>query len=132
MRLKILIADDDKVIAQLVSAVVREAGHVPIHAYDAMQTVMFAVKTPTPDVIILDINMPGGTGLEALRKLKASAKTQHIPVIVLSGSIDQSLPRKVKELGAAEFFTKPIDPEALRAAIAAVSGPSRPPGTTPS
>jgi len=126
MRLKILIADDDKVIAQLAAAVVREMGHVPIHAWDAMQTVMFAVKTPTPDVIVLDINMPGGTGLEALRKLKASAKTQHIPVVVLSGSIDQSLPRKVKELGAEAFLAKPIDPQALRDAIARAAGPHKP------
>jgi len=106
--------------------VVREMGHVPIHAWDAMQTVMFAVKTPTPDVIVLDINMPGGTGLEALRKLKASAKTQHIPVVVLSGSIDQSLPRKVKELGAEAFLAKPIDPQALRDAISAVTAPPKP------
>jgi len=125
MRLKILIADDDKVIAQLAASVVREMGHVPIHAWDAMQTVMFAVKTPTPDVIILDINMPGGTGLEALRKLKASAKTMHIPVLVLSGSIDQSLPRKVKDLGAEAFLAKPIDPAALREAITAAA-PQKP------
>jgi CheY-like chemotaxis protein len=117
MPLKILIADDDRVIAQLVAAVVRDAGHVPLHAYDAMQTVMFAMRTPAPDLVILDINMPGGTGLDALRKLKMSAKTSHIPVVVLSGSIDQSLPAKVKELGATGFLTKPIDPETLAEAI---------------
>lgn len=117
MPLKILIADDDRVMAQLVAAVVREGGHLPLFAYDAMQTVMFAMRTPAPDLIVLDINMPGGTGLDALRKLKNSAKTNHIPVVVLSGSIDQSLPSKVKELGAATFLTKPIDPEALSEAI---------------
>jgi CheY-like chemotaxis protein len=115
--MKILIADDDRVIAQLVAAVVRDAGHTPLHAYDAMQTVMFAMRVPAPDLVILDINMPGGTGLDALRKLKMSAKTGHIPVVVLSGSIDQSLPTKVKELGAAGFLTKPIDPETLAEAI---------------
>jgi CheY-like chemotaxis protein len=114
---KILIADDDRVLAQLVAAVVRDAGHVPLHAYDAMQTVMFAMRVPAPDLIILDINMPGGTGLDALRKLKMSAKTGQIPVVVLSGSIDQSLPTKVKELGAASFLTKPIDPATLAEAI---------------
>jgi DNA-binding response OmpR family regulator len=40
--MKILIADDDRVVAQLIAGVVRKAGHVPLHAYDAMQTVMFA------------------------------------------------------------------------------------------
>jgi CheY-like chemotaxis protein len=117
MPLKILIADDDRVIAGLVAAVVRDMGHTPMHAYDAMQTMMFAMKSPSPDLIVLDINMPGGTGLDALRKLKASAKTGHIPVVVLSGSIDQSLPQKVKELGADGFLTKPIDPAALTEAI---------------
>ncbi len=121
MPLKILIADDDRVIAQLVGAVVRRAGHTPIHAYDAMQTMMFAMRTPPPDLIILDINMPGGTGLDALRKLKVSARTSQIPVVVLSGSIDQSLPTKVKELGAAIFLTKPLDPEVLSAAISSAT-----------
>lgn len=118
MPLKILIADDDRVVAGLVAAVVREMGHTPMHAYDVMQTMMFAMKPPAPNLIVLDINMPGGTGLDALRKLKQSAKTGQIPVVVLSGSIDQSLPTKVRDLGAAVFLTKPIDPVALRDAIA--------------
>lgn len=115
--MRILIADDDRVIAQLAAAVVRQVGHVPVHAYDAMQTVMFAMRAPAPDLIILDINMPGGTGIDALRKLKQSTRTDQIPVIVLSGSIDQSLPAKVKELGAAAFLAKPLDPTALAVAI---------------
>jgi CheY-like chemotaxis protein len=119
MPLKILIADDDRVIAQLVAAVVRSLGHQPIHAYDAMQTIMFAMRAPMPNLIVLDINMPGGTGLDALRKLKQSSKTGLIPIVVLSGSIDQSLPTKVKELGADAFLTKPVDPVALSDAIRA-------------
>ena len=117
MPLKILIAEDDQVMAQLVATVVRKAGHVPTHAYDAMQTVMFAMRTPAPALIILDINMPGGTGLDALLKLKRSAKTGQIPVVVLSGSTDQSLPTKVIEAGAVAFLPKPIDPVTLMAAI---------------
>ena len=117
MPVRILIAEDDQVMAQLVAAVVREAGHSPMHAYDVMQTVMFAMRAPAPNLIILDINMPGGTGLDALLKLKRSAKTGQIPVVVLSGSIDQSLPTKVRDAGAVAFLTKPIDPAALSAAI---------------
>lgn len=114
---RILIADDDRVLSQLVSAVVREAGHVPIAAFDAMQALMFAMRPPVPALIILDINMPGGTGLEALRKLKLSARTAPIPVIVLSGSSEVDMPQQVKALGATEFIAKPIDPEALTQAI---------------
>src|SRR3981189_58232 len=91
-RMRILVADDDRVMSQLICAVVREAGHMPIPAFDAMQTVMFAMHSPAPALIILDISMPGGTGLEALLKLKRSARTSEIPVVVLSGSSDASMP----------------------------------------
>ena len=104
-------------LSQLVSTIVREAGHVPIAAFDAMQALMFAIRPPVPALIILDINMPGGTGLEALRKLKLSARTAPIPVIVLSGNVETDMPQQVKALGAAEFLPKPIDPEVLTLAI---------------
>ena len=115
--MKILIADDDRVMSQLICSVVREAGHTPITAFDAMQTLMFAMRTPMPAAIILDINMPGGTGLEALRKLKLSARTAPIPVIVVSGSAEHDMPEQVKTLGADEYLSKPIDPEVLTLAL---------------
>ena len=111
--MKILVADDDRVMSQLICAIVREAGHAPIAAFDAMQALMFAMRPPLPAAIILDINMPGGTGLEALRKLKLNSRTTHIPVIVLSGSVELDMPQQVKTLGADEFLAKPINPELL-------------------
>ena len=115
--MKILVADDDRVLSQLVCAIVREAGHEPVPAYDAMQAVMFAIRPPQPAAIILDINMPGGTGLEALKKLKLSARTSPIPVIVLSGSTELDMPQQVRQLGADEFLAKPINPDVLVLAI---------------
>ena len=53
--------------------------------------------------------MPGGSGLDVLKKIKTSIKTSHIPVIVITGVDDPELPRKAKELGADEFIRKPID-----------------------
>ena len=111
-RLNVLFADDDQVLAQIVDAALKKAGCNVTIARDAMQAVMFAVRTP-PDVIVLDISMPGGNGLMALQKLKASDKTRHIPVLVVSGLTDATLPEKVRELGAMEFQAKPIDVEAL-------------------
>jgi DNA-binding response OmpR family regulator len=114
---KILVAEDDRVMSLLVCSIVREAGHTPLPAYDAMQTMMFAVREPVPGLIILDINMPGGSGLETLRKLKLSARTASVPVIVLSGSDDPDLPKQAKSHGADEFLAKPINPEVLTLAI---------------
>jgi CheY-like chemotaxis protein len=104
-------------MSQLICGIVREAGHMPIAAFDAMQALMFAIRAPAPAAIILDINMPGGTGLEALKKLKLSARTAPIPVIVLSGSAELDMPQQVKGLGADEFLSKPIDPEVLMLAL---------------
>jgi CheY-like chemotaxis protein len=114
---KILVADDDAVASQLICAIVRELKHQPITAFDAMQALMVAMRDPVPALIILDINMPGGTGIQALTKLKKSTKTGSIPVIVLSGNSELDLPRQVKELGADEFLSKPINPEVLTLAI---------------
>jgi DNA-binding response OmpR family regulator len=115
--MRILVADDDRMLSQLICAIVREAGHTPIPAYDAMQTLMFAIRPPVPALIILDINMPGGTGLESLQKLKRSARTAEIPVVVVSGSDDAGMPAQVRALGALDYLPKPIDPELLLAAV---------------
>jgi putative two-component system response regulator len=115
--MRILVADDDRMLSALICGIVREAGHTPIPAFDAMQTMMFAIRPPVPALIILDINMPGGTGLESLQKLKRSAKTAEIPVVVVSGSDDAGMPAQVRALGALEYLPKPIDPELLLAAL---------------
>lgn len=75
-----------------------------------------ADRTP-PDLILLDIMMPGMDGYEVCRQLKSSNSTVHIPVIFLSGEQDSSSRAKGIELGAADFVTKPIDPEILKASI---------------
>ena len=87
--MKILVAEDDKVVSMLVCGILREQGHRTLAAYDQMQAIMFANKVPGPDAIVLDLNMPGGTGGETLRRLKTSTRTSHIPVVVLTGTTDE-------------------------------------------
>jgi len=66
-----------------------------------------------PDAIVLDINMPAGSGIEVLKKLRMSIKTQQIPVVVVTGTSDAELERMARELGAAEFLHKPVEPAQL-------------------
>ena len=115
----VLIADDDPVVARLLAELVRQQGWRPLVAADAMQAVMFAVRGE-PAAIVLDIMMPGGTGLHALRQLRTNAKTMGIPVIVLSGSPDPELPAKVEALGAAVFMAKPLDADRMRDELVAL------------
>ena len=122
--MKVLVADDDPIITRLLHSGLRAKGWEVTLAADAMQAVMFASRTP-PDAIILDINMPGGTGIGALKRLKASVKTGNIPVLVLSGASDPALPQTVKDLGADEFLLKPVDLDRLDVSLRQMTGTSK-------
>ena len=121
MTKKILVADDDADMVLLVSTLLRERGWKIDVARDAMQTLMFATRVQ-PDVILLDINMPGGTGLEALRKLKMNSKTLQIPVLVMSANDDPQMPATVRGLGAQDFVRKPLDADALHDTLVRLVG----------
>jgi DNA-binding response OmpR family regulator len=112
----ILIADDDQVLTNLLSARLRKLGYKTVVAFDAMQAIMLAVKTQ-PAAVLLDLGMPGGTGIEVLRRLRASNRTSSTPIIVLTGSPDAAIGDRVLEMGADAFFKKPLDFEEIEAAL---------------
>jgi DNA-binding response OmpR family regulator len=118
---KFLIADDDRVFVELCATRLRTKGHKVLAAVDAMQAFMFAMREQ-PDAIVLDINMPAGGGMETLRKLKTSAKTEAIPVIIVSGLSDPKLPDTVKQMGAAEFLAKPASFDQINATLGRLLG----------
>ena len=120
--MRVLVAEDDRVISHLVCSLLRGRGFTPVQAVDAMQALMLAKRPPVPDVIILDLNMPGGNGVETLKRLKTASMTSLIPVVVLSG--DESAAQTVLDLGAAAFLPKPVVAETLFAAIAEALGTS--------
>ena len=119
--MNILIADDDRVQTLMRSTRLKAKGFKVTVAYDAIQAWMAVIKT-LPDVIVLDIQMPGGTGIAVLKQLKASTKTCQIPVIVLSGSIDPQSASTVKDLGADEYLAKPVDLDRLYNTLSSILG----------
>jgi CheY-like chemotaxis protein len=119
---RILIADDSRVQIHIFSAFLAAKGFTVAVAVDALQAWMSALRE-MPDVIVLDINMPAGSGIEVLRKLRMSIKTQHIPVVVVTGTSDPETERKARELGAAEFLHKPVEPGQLHAILARLLAP---------
>jgi DNA-binding response OmpR family regulator len=104
----ILIADDDHVFTEMLRTKLCDKGFSVLIAYDTMQAVMMAVKS-VPDAILLDVKMPGGTGLEAIRQLKISNKTSSIPIIAISAVDNPTLPDVIKGLGAIGFLPKPVN-----------------------
>ena len=121
---RILIADDSRFQVELLSKALRESGFEVTSALDALQAWMLALRI-LPDAIVLDINMPAGSGLEVLRRLKTSSKTQSIPVIVVSGNTEPSTEPMARHLGAAEFLRKPVDTSQLCGTLSRLLSPVR-------
>ncbi len=121
MEKTILIIEDDENISKALEVRLQAREYKVLTAFDAIQGMQKAIGT-LPDVILLDITMPGGNGLSVAERLKASTNTQAIPIIFLTASQKSDLRQKAMALGAAAYFEKPYDFDyllaALRAAIA--------------
>jgi two-component system cell cycle response regulator len=113
---KILIADDSRFQGQLLASFLSPKGFEALYALDALQAWTTALRS-SPQLILLDINMPGGTGIEVLKRLRMSTKTQHIPVIVVSGEENPATESMARSLGAIDFLHKPVEAEQLCAAV---------------
>ena len=109
---KILVADDSKFQVALLKSALEAKGFEVVSAMDAAQTTMLAVRQ-APDAIVLDINMPGGSGIEVLKRLKHSTKTKHIPVVIASGTEDADVLHVATQLGVSACFPKPVDTDKL-------------------
>jgi CheY-like chemotaxis protein len=105
---KVLIADDSRVYVHLITGWLQDRGLEVVVASDAVQASMMVTRAQ-PDAIILDISMPGGSGVDVLKRLKTSTKTKHIPVLVVSGNGGSDMRDLVKRLGAADLLEKPLD-----------------------
>ncbi|MBZ5670194.1 MAG: response regulator [Acidobacteriia bacterium] len=118
--MKILIADDDPAYVRLVASRLTAKGIEVVTAYDATHAWMTTVLSQ-PDAIIMDTNMPAG-GHEFLKSLRMMAKTAHIPVVVVTGSISPEEKSKVMSSGADEFLPKPADFDQLYTALRRLLG----------
>jgi CheY-like chemotaxis protein len=105
---RVLVVDDDPDMTRLVAAALSTTGVVPIAAYDALQGMVVAQRE-SPSLIIVDLHMPAGGGFKLLEKLRNSARTVDIPVLVVTADADKDLPRRAEELGARGFLRKPVD-----------------------
>ena len=106
----ILIIDDEENICTLLSEVFSERKHDVVTAQDGVKGLELA-KTHPPDVVVLDIDMPGLDGYEVCKRLRANPATHKLPILMLTGKT--ALPDAMKGLatGADDYITKPFDVE---------------------
>jgi DNA-binding response OmpR family regulator len=113
---RILIIDDDPMIHKLLGAILQKAGFDCLSAISGPEGLDKA-RDHTPELIILDIMMPGMNGFEVMKALKSSPDTANIPVIFLSGKFHNREKTQARELGAADFMEKPFERNELLARI---------------
>jgi len=119
MKRKLLIVDDDMVVRKVVRNMMESAGFLVQDAVDGPNGLTQA-EAFHPDVILLDLMMPGIDGYEVCRRLKANPLTKTIPVVFLTTSPDLSLNRLAYEAGALACVTKPFRRESLIASLEVV------------
>lgn len=105
----ILIVDDTPENIDVLSGILR-LGYKVKAALSGEKALRIATSDPRPDMILLDIMMPGMDGYEVCRQLKANPATAHIPVIFITAKCEVEDERKGLELGAVDYITKPISP----------------------
>jgi CheY-like chemotaxis protein len=117
----ILVADDSRMFRQLEQNLLREHGYRLIHAEDGAQAVSLATSE-SPDLVLLDVQMPIMDGNKALSILKSSERTCHIPVLMLTAEAGPRDRQLMEELGANGVLAKPISRDALLQAVRAAIG----------
>jgi ribonuclease P protein subunit RPR2 len=113
--LRLLLVDDDRGLLELIRVTFDEVD-AEIIAVESIEAARRAVALEPPDVIVLDVLLPGESGLDLCRELKARPETAGIPIVLLSGSIELA-PRQAAEAGAEAFLSKPFSPLQLVAVV---------------
>ncbi len=125
MPANILVVEDEPVIQTLIAANLKRAGHGVVAALDG-ETALRRIHEALPDLILLDWMLPGMSGLDLARRLRADARARQVPIIMLTAKGDERDKVLGLESGADDYVTKPFSPRELLARIQAVLRRRRP------
>ena len=113
---KILIIEDHPNVRRVLTITLGHLGYETLQAADGRTGIKMSLAE-NPDLILMDISLPGSSGFETARKIKANPKTNQIPIVACSGWNSEEIVTQGLEAGIVEFLTKPISPEVLVAVI---------------
>ena len=122
---RVLVVEDEQDIAALIKHTLERSGDAQVEVAYSGDTALRAARDLAPDVVILDLNLPGLDGYSVLTQLRSRPATRSIPVMVLTAKGDEDNEVRVFELGADDFITKPFRAKALSARLEAVLGRHR-------
>ena len=115
----ILIVGDEPSIAELIAVNLSHAGFLPVRAFQTEQASQL-MKEVLPDLVVLDWMLPGKSGVQFAKELRANERTKDIPIILLTARSEEMDKIAGLEAGADDYLTKPFSPKELVARIRAV------------
>ncbi|OGU06190.1 MAG: hypothetical protein A2W29_07290 [Gemmatimonadetes bacterium RBG_16_66_8] len=121
VRPRVLLVDDEDMLRRVMRDLLERDGYIVVEASDGVQA-LDQVDRHAPDIIVLDLNLPGLDGYGVLSHLRSRQATSAIPVVVLTARGDEENEVRVFEMGADDFLSKPFRARALSARLAAVLG----------
>lgn len=110
--LKVLVVDDEPDVVEFLSYNLLKENFEVVKAYDGISGIEMALSQH-PDVIIMDVRMPGMTGIEACRKIKSNESMKNIRILFLTADNDQYTTLNAIDAGGDHFITKPIRPSLI-------------------
>jgi two-component system phosphate regulon response regulator PhoB len=117
---KILIIEDEEDIQELITYNLKKEGYENLRIADSGEQGLKMVSTFAPDVVLLDLMLPGMDGLSVCRNLKNNAETAKIPIVMLTAKSEETDIIIGLEMGADDYITKPFSPKVLVARIKSV------------
>ncbi len=114
---QILVADDSTTFRHQLMQDLTEAGHTVLQAEDGLDAIKKITEAGHLDLIILDVNMPGATGIQVVEQVHSKLSSQSTLIFMLTTDSSQELKEKGKTLGVKAWITKPYKKEALLGAI---------------
>jgi CheY-like chemotaxis protein len=118
----ILVVEDNESIRQLIEIVLKSAGH-EVHGVGDGESALVAAQSIHPRLILMDVQLPGMDGLELARRLKTDAGTADITIVAVTAFAMESDREKAREAGCDGYISKPLDVNALTAAVSGYIGP---------
>ncbi len=113
---RILVVDDDKQITRLVASYLEKAGFAVLTAYDG-ENALRVIRHERPDLVVLDLMLPGRDGWEITRTLRADERLCEIPILMLTARVEDTDKILGLELGADDYLTKPFNPREVVARV---------------
>jgi two-component system phosphate regulon response regulator PhoB len=123
---RILVVEDEKQISDMIAFKLRNSGHQVIQAHDGEQAIDLA-KGHLPDLVMLDVMMPGIGGFEVLRRLKIDPALRAVPVIMVTAKGHERDVLSGLQGGAVDYVVKPFSLKELAARVELALGKERPP-----